>query len=63
MFVTNPDDLTNAIECKKRMAKYLVSNGIKILSRDADVYYFDRTSKVEGLIKYAPFYIKLVERW
>ncbi|MFA5602961.1 MAG: hypothetical protein WDA21_04485 [Bacilli bacterium] len=59
MFVVNYKSLNKTFTCNKIVANYLTKHKIPLLSiKDAGVFVFSDTDRLQEVIKNAPFWIK-----
>ncbi|HUX80090.1 MAG TPA: hypothetical protein VMW10_10170 [Alphaproteobacteria bacterium] len=65
MYILNPsaENLSSWFECKKSVAKYLLSKGLNFIHRNKQYFYFVRTDEMEGALKGLPFLVKIFKDW
>lgn len=60
MYILNHKVIINQkFKCRKAVANYLINNGVPLLSREDDLYYFADTDLLKNTLENAPLWIKL----
>ncbi len=60
MYILNPtqDQLVSWFQCRERVAKYLIKEGLPIISIKDGFYYFVKTDKLQEVLDKMPFWLK-----
>jgi len=61
MYIINPSKITKKYQCKIHTYKYLIAQGIPLLSRDGSAYYFSDTKILREHLNNVPFVAKMLD--
>jgi hypothetical protein len=60
MFIINPDSIKNKVKYNGLVAKFLVANGVPLLARKNNEYYFANTEILKSALDNSPLWVKLL---
>jgi hypothetical protein len=60
MFVLNAFTFNSVYETKNPIvAKYLIKNGVPLLTKESGTFIFSETKMLQDLLKASPFYVRI----
>lgn len=58
MYVINPESVKNKIKLDKKIAQYFMDNGVPLLSKKGEQYYFSDSDLYKEVYSSSPLWVK-----